>query len=665
MYREIYANFRNKAKPKREGGGGMGEPVGLAYHRSPVQRFLRYYGSLANLGPAIGLAINVFLAASDAAKAKGEHHVAAAQAATAIIAVLSTLPRPWQTLMWAVPSVSYLLLSTIGARSAWPATVLLALRLIPLLGAFLTLIVLVLAPIAPFPPIQGLYQTIGTVSDVWAYTSSKDGSQRRLPVQIWYPSAKAEPPAHKRTMLWTPGTGTAADVTWFTTLMRSYATVMQFPWFMSPSASSHLMHVTVPAVYKAPLSTDKQKWPVLIFSHGLYGYKSTSSYICMTLAANGFIVVAPDHVGCAIIAQPHVEGIADRHLFSLFKKGFGREPLETQRNVYEAHLHTRHADLLAMARKCLALGQARSSSGSGGVISVDGGAIAPDVVGILSGGLDGSKMGVFGHSYGGGTSVAVTATHGAVRPLSPAGGGSNTPLPGSSPSPASCGSTTTTASEPVIRACVCLDPWLYPVPPAYTTGTLPYSGLTNLAGEELEAVLKQYDASGDFLRDAAKATARRNATAPTLVLSAQGWGWSRLQLPFAHAVAARHRHSHIHLLRHTGHLDMTDMPIFMAPLILRLANSDVKGDPFAANFLIAQLTTAFFQAHLLGEAGGASKGGSSSSSSSSSTTTTVDDMVFPDPADPFKAALLAPTPQAEELRQLLGGHVKHAPGFKL
>lgn len=229
----------------------------------------------------------------------------------------------------------------------------------------------------------------------------------------------------------------------------------------------------MPVVYGAPLSRDAAKWKVLIYSHGLFGYRSTSSFIMLSLAASGYIVVGVDHAGCAIVAQPHEEGLVSPKLFSLFKRYyFWLEPLGSQRGVYESQLDNRHADVIAVAKRFMALATlsdadvtermryqpkrrriaiggggcregsdgARGAASGGtkkeavvptpegaaddtartaiGTLSLPGSnekknaeasvraeesSVAEDVALIVGGRCDADNIGVFGHSYGGGT----------------------------------------------------------------------------------------------------------------------------------------------------------------------------------------------------------------------------------------------------------------------
>lgn len=673
--------------------------------RTGVRRVARYYASVANAGPLGGLALALCLAVCG-----GPSRGGVAAAATAAALLLTAFPAVWQQAAWAAPVGAYLLLAPHAGGPVASAL----LRALPTVGALLTAAVMVGAPIPPYPRLVGRFHTVGTVSDVWSYTTPA-GVVRALPVTIWYPSSLEPPPPRGRAMLWTPGVGGAADAAWFRRLMDAYGAVLDLPWFLRGTLTTHLTHVTVPAVYGAPLSRERARWPAVLYSHGLFGYRSSSSFVCLSLAASGFVVVGLEHAGCAVVASGHEDGLVSPKLFSLFRRHFWREPLGRQRGVYEAHLHTRHADVLAAARRLVALGgrvpdagvsgklpardrrrvvveedapAAATVAAAGGragltvslpspptaptaplggggvdsciapvaaaaVLPLGVGAVAGEVAAILGGRLDGDRLGVLGHSYGGGTAVACVSTHGAQLPTGGGGGGgansdafgsprlppprrslsvghpsplpsphtqqSHAVLPRRSPVTASAGGAadppttsaaagTTTSSgsgsgnggEPVLRAAVAMDPWLYPLPPRYTVGSDIFSGLPDLSGEAAEAVLARYDDGDDdlLLRRMAASTAEGCTSSPTLFLSAQGWHLARQQLPYARAVAARHAFSHIHVLPAATHLNFADLPLLVAPWVLRCTRNVGNADPYTCAVTVARLTALFFGAHL-------------------------------------------------------------------
>lgn len=44
-----------------------------------------------------------------------------------------------------------------------------------------------------------------------------------------------------------------------------------------------------------PLSEEKEKYPVILYSHGLNGFQMESTVLCADLASKGYIVVSVGH----------------------------------------------------------------------------------------------------------------------------------------------------------------------------------------------------------------------------------------------------------------------------------------------------------------------------------------------------------------------------------
>ncbi|XP_035220193.1 platelet-activating factor acetylhydrolase-like [Stegodyphus dumicola] len=51
----------------------------------------------------------------------------------------------------------------------------------------------------------------------------------------------------------------------------------------------------IPAVWQAPLRPTDKKYPLVIFSHGLSGWRTSYSALCLELASYGFVVAAVEH----------------------------------------------------------------------------------------------------------------------------------------------------------------------------------------------------------------------------------------------------------------------------------------------------------------------------------------------------------------------------------
>lgn len=59
--------------------------------------------------------------------------------------------------------------------------------------------------------------------------------------------------------------------------------------------SSFLGDLYIPVICNAELKPTDDKYPVIVFSHGLSGWRCTYSAICLELASRGFVVAALEH----------------------------------------------------------------------------------------------------------------------------------------------------------------------------------------------------------------------------------------------------------------------------------------------------------------------------------------------------------------------------------
>ena len=135
------------------------------------------------------------------------------------------------------------------------------------------------------------------------------------------------------------------------------------------------------AVIDAPLETSGAPYPVVLFSHGSCGYPRQSVFLTALLASHGFVVVAPSHPGNTLSEYPTC--------------GTGAAQL----NSYQE----RPQDVLFALDSMLAE--------------------SADPMSILFGGLDESRIGMSGHSFGGLTTYLVTPLDTRIKvavPMAPA-----------------------------------------------------------------------------------------------------------------------------------------------------------------------------------------------------------------------------------------------------
>lgn len=114
------------------------------------------------------------------------------------------------------------------------------------------------------------------------------GMDRVLPIEIWYPSTGAggRPNQIAEILGELPG--------WVTALL-------QFVW---GEQYEPIFEATTSAMREAELLPGAAPYPIFLHSHGYSAVRFQNYTICEHLASHGYIVVAPDHYGNALITNP-------------------------------------------------------------------------------------------------------------------------------------------------------------------------------------------------------------------------------------------------------------------------------------------------------------------------------------------------------------------------
>ena len=218
-------------------------------------------------------------------------------------------------------------------------------------------------PHNPSTPANTVYSKAGPYAVGTARVTLPDGDH----AQIWYPVDPSDVEGKSK----------------YTYHVRSW-----FPAALASNPALALLPDSVPtdSYENAPAATDtaatgdpNNAFPVLLFSHGYGSYPEQSSFLTDHLATWGFVIAAPDHRSRDLGA-----------VLSNTVTTVGGPDLVDLDNML-SFLHVENND---------------PSS-------------------VLYGGLDFSKVGVFGHSAGGGTVVTMAASNPAIRTyvaLAPAAG---------------------------------------------------------------------------------------------------------------------------------------------------------------------------------------------------------------------------------------------------
>lgn len=222
----------------------------------------------------------------------------------------------------------------------------------------------VLLPVFSFNQPQGPY-SVGTT--VYHFIdkerpdeySANPTDNRELMVQLWYP---AEHGATEKT---------AAYIRDVSAITQGLEHALSFPaWTLN-----HLGLVKTHAYNNIQLSSAEQKYPVLIFSHGMTGFRNQNTFQVEELASHGYIVVGIDHpYDAAATVYPD-----------------GREILIQMNNLsgfegLDAHMPLWTEDVSFILDRLEQLNK-------------------QDEQNLFTGRLDLDRIGMFGHSYGGATAV--------------------------------------------------------------------------------------------------------------------------------------------------------------------------------------------------------------------------------------------------------------------
>ncbi|MEJ2758677.1 MAG: hypothetical protein P8046_09380 [Anaerolineales bacterium] len=288
-----------------------------------------------------------------------------------------------------------------------------------------------LLPVPDPYPITGPYQ-VGTTIFPLADESRMEiygpdaSAPREIMVQVWYP---AESTAGTVQAQWMPDIDVAGPA------------IAEF--FGLPSFSlTHLKYVHGNAYLDAPAADSTQGYPLLVFSHGWSGFKEQNIYQVEELASHGYVVVGIDHTYGAIM--------------TVFPDG--RQMPQNEDALPEG---VPQAEYDQASNRLV-----RQWAGDIGFVLDE--LIRRDAEGedwALSGRLDFDKIGIFGHSTGGGATAEFCGT------------------------------------DPRCKAALMMDLWIEPVSAAVVSGGLdqPFLLMHSAAWAEEEAHRRNFLRVGELI----------------------------------------------------------------------------------------------------------------------------------------------------------------------
>ena len=204
------------------------------------------------------------------------------------------------------------------------------------------------------------------------------GENRRIKVQVWYPAESTEG---------------LERVPWLEdgrVVARALASEMKAPKFIL----DHTKDVLSNAYADAPMSRVSETYPIVILSHGWTGFRNLHNDLAETLASNGYIVFGIDHTFGSQI--------------TVFKDG-------TIKELDHLALPDREAtqDFLYYARELVETYANDITFVLDQLPGFDDGIYSP----IFKGHLNLDKIGLLGHSTGGGADVSIAIKDARIKAL--------------------------------------------------------------------------------------------------------------------------------------------------------------------------------------------------------------------------------------------------------
>ena len=255
--------------------------------------------------------------------------------------------------------------------------------LLPMSCIFLSGCSVIMPKLIPFknlPTPSGEY-SVGTQIFNWTDSSREEwfteddlDDKRKLVVQIWYPTKAVS--GEKYPYMDNPGKR-----------IGPLSEQLELPIFMI----RHIKEIRTNSILNAPIHPDVDNLPVIVFSHGLGGMKAQNTAHIEELVSQGYFVIAPDHPFDANITIFDDGTLADyRSGITFLQAKRGKAIKLTEKDFWDFRLpqiNTRTADIQYLLDEL----EVRN-----GVVQSPWGA------------MDLDRIGIFGHSYGGATSVMVS-----------------------------------------------------------------------------------------------------------------------------------------------------------------------------------------------------------------------------------------------------------------
>ncbi|HNN12803.1 MAG TPA: hypothetical protein PKL78_04555 [Anaerolineales bacterium] len=261
-------------------------------------------------------------------------------------------------------------LTKIIGKSDWKSIA----SILPLILLALATTLPILLPVPRIPTPSGTFQ-VGTTLYELTDSSRKElysgkDEARKFMVQVWYPATVAENDQRAPWM-------SHADI-----FAPAIATYIELPSYFL----DHLALVKIPAYQNAEVATQDGGFPVIVFSHGWNGFSGQNTGQALELASHGYVVIGMQHTYGAVVTVFEDGTVAPNNPSALPESG-----ADPNYEVIARKLVDQWSGDIAFTLDHFA-------------------ALNNDLGSAFHDRLDMNRIGVYGHSTGGGAAIQFCGT---------------------------------------------------------------------------------------------------------------------------------------------------------------------------------------------------------------------------------------------------------------
>jgi predicted dienelactone hydrolase len=233
--------------------------------------------------------------------------------------------------------------------------------------------------------------------DTHSSTNPTDSTDyRKLMIQIWYPS-ELDSSAQR-----------APYVEHVSPLLEGVGDAISIPPFLL----SHLQHIHSHSYKDVSVAKAQAKYPVLLFSHGLTGFRNQNTFQVEELASHGYIVVGIDHpYDAAAVVYPD-QSVISLKLESLsgFDSYVDKSKIWLEDSQFVLDSLTALSASSELTNSPNLTNQSKHATSHQAITDT-----ASNELKQLTAHMDMSQIGALGHSFGGATAVQLLMTDSRIK----------------------------------------------------------------------------------------------------------------------------------------------------------------------------------------------------------------------------------------------------------